>query len=212
MVRGPGHAGGAVIRVLLADDEDDVRAAVADLLGLEPDIDVVAQAADGRSAIELAGAHRPEVAVVDLEMPRTDGIGVAAALSAMTPPCRVVILTGRGRPVHPTSALAAGAGAFLVKGASGAALADVIRLVAQGRRYVDPTLAAETLSVARSPLSARERDVLALAGAGLDAARTARRLHLAPGTVRNLRRSACRRLGASSVAEAVTIARDASWI
>ena len=116
--------------------------ALVQLLDLEEDFDVVAQAADGRAAVDEALRHRPDVAVVDLEMPRLDGMGVAAALQRALPGCAVVILTGRGRPLHLQRALGAGARGFVVKGAPASSLADVIRRVHDGQRYVDPALAA----------------------------------------------------------------------
>ncbi|MGH3942365.1 MAG: response regulator [Pseudonocardiaceae bacterium] len=116
-----------MIRVLLADDEDLIRVALAALLGLEPDLDVVAQASDGRAAVDAALAHRPDVAVVDLEMPALDGLEVTTELATSLPSCAGVILTGRGRPPHLQPALTAGAKGFLPKGSPGGALADVIR-------------------------------------------------------------------------------------
>src|SRR6185312_1957526 len=149
-----------MIRVLLADDEELIRVALAALLSLEPDIDVVAQASDGHAAVHAALAHRPDVAVVDLEMPALDGLQVTAELAKALPSCAVVILTGRGRPSHLPRALAAGAKGFLPKGSPGGALADVIRRVHAGGRYVDPALAADALTLPECPLTQRELDVL----------------------------------------------------
>ncbi|QEW02042.1 response regulator transcription factor [Microbacterium lushaniae] len=201
-----------MIRVLIADDEELIRVALAQLLNLEDDVDVVAQAADGRDAVESAARHRPDVAVVDLDMPRLDGMGVAAELARALPTCRTVILTGRGRPVHLPAALAAGARGFVVKGASAATLADVIRRVHGGQRYVDPALAADALSLPPSPLTERERDVLRLAARGMDVAGIALRLHLARGTVRNVLTACRQKLGSVTVADAARDAEASGWI
>ncbi|WP_214467544.1 response regulator transcription factor [Microbacterium flavescens] len=201
-----------MIRVLLADDEDLIRVALSHLLDLEQDIEVVAHAADGRAAVEQARRHRPDVAVVDLEMPALDGIETAAELRRAHPGCIVVILTGRGRPVHMSAALRAGAQAFVVKGAPASTLADVIRRAHDGQRYVDPALAAEALALPPSPLTDRELEVLRLTADGLDAAAVAGRLHLARGTVRNLLTAIRIKLNANSSSDAVRLARDSGWI
>jgi two-component system response regulator DesR len=201
-----------VIRVLLADDEELIRVAVAALLGLEPDIEVVAQAADGRTAVESARAHRPDVAVVDLGMPRLDGIEVAAELHRVLPSCAVVILTGRGRPAQLQRALAAGAKGFLPKGSPGGALADVIRRVHAGGRYVDPALAADALSMPECPLTPRELDVLRHAEPDVPVTVIARRLHLSPGTVRNHLTAIVAKLNVPGRAEAAATARDNGWL
>lgn len=201
-----------MIRVLLADDEDLIRVALAHLLELEDDIEVVAHAADGRAAVEQARRHRPDVAVVDLEMPELDGIETAAELTRAQPGCAVVILTGRGRPMHMAAALRAGALAFVVKGAAASTLSDVIRRVRDGQRYVDPILAAEALTLPPSPLTDRELDILRLTADGLEPAAVAARLHLARGTIRNLLAGIRGKLNANSAHEAVRLARDAGWI
>ncbi|WP_238006007.1 response regulator transcription factor [Dactylosporangium sp. AC04546] len=201
-----------MIRVLLADDEELIRVALAALLGLEPDLDVVAQAADGRAAVDAALAHRPDVAVVDLEMPALDGLQVTAELSRVLPACAVVVLTGRGRPAHLSRALAAGAKGFLPKGSPGGALADVIRRVHGGDRYVDPSLAADALAAPPCPLTARELELLRLAEPGTPVAAIARRTHLSSGTVRNHLTAIVQKLGVSNRAEALRAARDHGWI
>jgi two-component system response regulator DesR len=152
------------IRVLVADDEELVRAALVALLQREDDIDVVATAADGRQSLERALAHRPDVAVIDLQMPVLDGIGVVTELNRQLPACAAVILTGHGRPQVLRQALASGARGFLAKGAPSTALADVVRRVHESQRYVDPILAADALTEAPSPLTPREAEVLAAAG------------------------------------------------
>jgi two-component system response regulator DesR len=201
-----------VIRVLLADDEELIRVALAALLSLEPDLEVVAAAADGRAAVSAALAHRPDVAVVDQQMPLMDGLGVTAELARALPSCAVVILTGRGRPAQIRQALAAGARGFLAKGAPGGALADVIRRVHAGGRYVDPVLAADALSLPECPLTPRELDVLRHADPDVPVVMIARRLHLSPGTVRNHLTAITVKLGVGSRAEAVVQAREHNWI
>ncbi|MEV1130086.1 response regulator transcription factor [Agromyces sp. NPDC049794] len=201
-----------MIRVLVADDEELIRVALAQLLDLEEDLEVVAQATDGRNALDAALRHRPDVAVVDLEMPALDGMQVAAELSRSLATCSVVILTGRGRPAHLQQALAAGARGFLAKGAPASALADVIRRVHDGQRYVDPALAAAALAIPPSPLTERELEVLRLVAEGWDNAGIAARAHLAPGTVRNYLASVQAKLGASDRHHAARLARDAGWI
>ncbi|GAB3416832.1 response regulator [Flindersiella endophytica] len=200
-----------MIRVLLADDEDLIRVALAALLDLEEDLEVVAQAADGRRAVEAALAHRPDVAVVDLEMPALTGLEVAKELARALPACAVVILTGKGRPAHLQRALSAGAKGFLPKGSPGGALADVIRRVHGGARYVDPSLAAEALSTPDCPLTARELDVLRAAEHDTPVSVIARQVHLSPGTVRNHLAAIVTKLGVPGRSEAVRLARDNGW-
>jgi two-component system response regulator DesR len=201
-----------VIRVLLADDEELIRDALVGLLEREPDIEVVATAADGRQAIDRAVAHRPDVAVVDLQMPGVDGIGVIAELGRQLPGCAGVILTGHGRPHLLRRALTSGARGFLAKGAPGSALADVVRRVHEGKRYVDPVLAADALTAPPSPLTSREADVLGAAGVDRPIGEVARALFLSPGTVRNHLAAATAKLAAGSRAEAHRIARENGWI
>ncbi|WP_082404741.1 response regulator transcription factor [Saccharothrix sp. NRRL B-16348] len=200
-----------MIRVLLADDEELIRVAVAALLGLEPDIEVVAQAGDGREAVRAALAHRPDVAVVDLQMPGLDGFEVTASLASALPACAVVILTGRGKPPHLQRALSAGAKGFLPKGSPGGTLADVVRRVHGGARYVDPELAADALTTPPCPLTPRELEVLRLAEYDTPVAVIARRTHLSAGTVRNYLAAAVAKLGAASRSEAYLTAHDNGW-
>jgi len=200
------------IRVLLADDEATIRAALVALLGLEPDLVVVAAAGDGRSAVEEARRHRPEVAVLDLEMPDLDGIEVVREIGRCVPECATIVLSGHGRPGHLRTALEAGALGFVAKGAPAETVADVIRKARAGQRYVDPALAAEALTAPPNPLSAREAEVLELAARDLPTSVIARRTHLAPGTVRNYVAAATSKLGASSKSQAVALARRHGWI
>ena len=201
-----------MIRVLLAEDEELIRDALVSLLGREPDLEVVATAGDGSAAVAEAVRHRPDVAVVDLEMPRLDGLGVITELARALPACPVVILTGHGRPLVLRRALASGARGFLAKGAPGTALADVIRRVHAGQRYVDPVLAADALTAPPSPLTPREAEVLAAAGADRPVREVARALFLSPGTVRNYLVAITAKLGAASRAEAYRSAREQGWI
>ncbi|HEY4421884.1 MAG TPA: response regulator transcription factor [Pseudonocardia sp.] len=201
-----------MIRVLLADDEDLIRGAVAALLELEPDIEVVAQAGDGRGAVEKVLAHRPDVAVVDLQMPGLSGLEVAAEVAAALDSCAVVILTGHGRPPLLRRALLSGARGFVPKGSPAAVLAEVIRRVHEGGRYVDPALAAEALMAPECPLTPRELDVLRLAAGDVPVATIARQAHLSPGTARNYLAAAVAKLGADSRAEAISRAREHGWL
>ena len=201
-----------MIRVLLADDEELIRDALAALLDLEQDLEVVARAADGREAVEAARAHRPDVAVVDLQMPELDGLEVTSELTRVLPSCAVVILTGRGRPPHLQQALTAGAKGFLPKGSPGGALADVIRRVHSGSRYVDPALAADALTAPPCPLTQRELEVLRLAEFDTPVATIARRTSLSPGTVRNHLAAVVTKLGVAGRAEAFRVAQDNGWL
>lgn len=201
-----------MIRVLLADDEDLIRTALAALLGLEPDLDVVAQASDGRSAVDTALAHHPDVAVIDLEMPQLGGLEVTAELATALPSCAVIILTGHGRPQHLQRALAVGAKGFLPKGSPGGTLADVIRRVHAGGRYVDPSLAADALTAPECPLTPRELDVLRLAEYDIPVSVIAKQTHLSNGTVRNYLAAAINKLGVATRSEAFRTARDNGWL
>jgi two-component system response regulator DesR len=218
MVRPAGSvAGGRVIRLLLADDENLIRSALAALLSLEDDLEVVAQAASASEALAMARLHRPDVAVLDLQMPSlpgstTGGIGVVEKLREDLPECGALIVTGHGRPGHLKHALAAGARGFLPKTVSAQVLADVIRTIHTGGRYVDPELAAEAISSGDSPLTAREADVLELAADGAPVEEIARRAALSPGTVRNYLSSAANKLGTTNRHEAVGVARTHGWI
>ena len=201
-----------MIRLLLADDEHLIRTALAALLGLEDDLDVVAQAASGPEAVAMARRHRPDVAVLDLQMPGLDGIAVAEQLHTQLPACATLIVTSHGRPGHLKRALAAGVGGFLPKTVSGQVLADVVRTVHAGGRYVDPQLAAEAISTGDNPLTSRETDVLELAANGTPIEDIARQAALSPGTVRNYLSSAATKLGAANRHEAAQRARTHGWI
>jgi len=201
-----------VIRLLLADDENLIRSALASLLALQDDLEIVAQAASGDEALAMARRHRPDVAVLDLQMPGLDGIAVAAALAGELPGCASLILTSHGRPGHLKRALAAGVRGFLPKTVSAEVLSDVVRTVHRGGRYVDPELAADAIAAGDSPLTSREADVLELAADGAPVGDIARRAALTPGTVRNYLSSAAAKLGAANRHEAVQLARANGWI
>ncbi|MCZ4123967.1 response regulator transcription factor [Streptomyces sp. H39-S7] len=217
MTHRPGTAaaagsGEARVRVLLADDEHLIRGALAALLSYEDDIIVVAEAASGPEALAMARAHRPDVAVLDLEMPGADGVAVATSLRAELPGCRTMIVTGHGRPGHLKRALTAGVRGFVPKTVSAQRLAEIIRTVHAGGRYVDPELAADAISAGDSPLTAREAEVLDLAADGAPIAEIARRAALSQGTVRNYLSSAAAKLSAENRHEAARIARERGWV
>jgi len=201
-----------VIRVLVADDEQLIRTALATLVGLEDDVEVVGQAASGPEAVAVARSVQPDVAVLDLQMPGMDGIEVAAALREQVPGCGVVIVTGHGRPGHLKRALATGVRGFLPKTTSAAVLASVIRTVDAGGRHVDPELAADAIAAGDSPLTPREADVLELAAGGASVEEIAVRASLSPGTVRNYLSAAVQKLGVANRHEAVSRAQAAGWI
>lgn len=201
-----------MIRVLLADDQALVRGALAAMLGLESDIEVVAQVGSGTEVVPTALANAPDVALLDVQMPGLDGLAAAAELRAALPACRVVILTTFGRPGYLARAMRAGAAGFVVKDSPPEELADAVRRVHAGLRVVDPTLAAESLSSGTSPLTDRERDVLLAAADGATVADVARQLHLSEGTVRNHLSAAIGKTSARTRAEAVRLADERGWL
>ena len=200
-----------MIRLLLADDEELLRTALAALLELEPDLSVVGQAATTTEALALARRHRPDVAVLDLEMPPADGLDAAARIRAELP-TRVVLVTRHARPAVLRRALAAGVSGFLPKSTSAARLAEVVRAVAAGRRHVDPEIAASALTEDDCPLTPRELEVLRASRAGASVAAIAAEVHLAPGTVRNYLSSAITKLGVTSRQAAAYRAWEQGWI
>lgn len=200
------------IRILLAEDENLIRGALAALLAMEDDLALVAEAATGDEALAMARKHRPDVAVLDLQMPGIDGIAVASALRTDVPECQAMIVTSHGRAGYLKRALAAGVRGFLPKTVSAGLLAEVIRTVHGGGRYVDPELAAEAISAGDNPLSPREADILELAADGMPVEEIAARVALTPGTVRNYLSSAGQKLGAANRHEAVDIARRHGWL
>ena len=201
-----------MIRVLLADDQAMVRGALATVLGLEADMRVVAQVGSGDEVVPAAREHRPDVALLDVQMPGKDGLAAAAELHRAMPSCRIIICTTFGRPGYLARAMAAGAAGFVVKDAPPEQLVDAVRRVHDGLRVVDPALAAESLATGASPLTAREHEVLKAAKEGSTVADVARALHLSEGTVRNHLSSAIGKTGARTRAEAVRLAEERGWL
>ncbi|MEV0229222.1 response regulator transcription factor [Nonomuraea sp. NPDC050786] len=201
-----------MIRVLLAEDMHMIRAALTALLRLEPDIEVVAEVTRGDEIVPEALRVRPDVAVVDIDLPVLDGITAAATLLERLPSCRVLVLTAMGQPGQVRRALAAGIEAFLVKDAPGDRLADAIRRTASGLRVLDSELVSAAMQYGESPLTPRESTVLKEAARGASAEEIASRLHLSPGTVRNYLTGAITKTGARNKIDAIRIAEDAGWL
>ncbi|MFF9013788.1 response regulator [Streptomyces sp. NPDC014870] len=199
-------------RVLLAEDQGMMRGALALLLGMEPDIEVVAQVGRGNEIVDAALLSRPEVALLDIELPGRSGLDAAADLRAEVPDCRVLILTTFGRPGYLRRAMEAGAAGFLVKDGPVEELASAIRQVLRGETVIDPALAAAALSAGPNPLSAREREALGAAVDGATIADIATRLHLSESTVRNYLSSAIGKTGTRNRMEAVREARQQGWL
>lgn len=200
-----------MIRVLIAEDQGMVLGALAALLELEPDIEVVGRAKDGREALDLAEKARPDVVLTDIEMPRMTGLELAAELKRKGAPVRVVILTTFARSGYLRRALEAGAAGYLLKDSPSEKLAEAIRRVHTGLRSVDPELAAAAWDEA-DPLTDRERQVLRLAALGHSSAKISAELHLSEGTVRNYLSEAISKLGAENRVEAARIARQKGWL
>ncbi|MFD8499931.1 MULTISPECIES: DNA-binding response regulator [unclassified Amycolatopsis] len=201
-----------MIRVLVAEDMHIVRGALVALLGLEADIEVVAEAATGDEVLPAARAARPNVAVIDIDMPGKDGLSAAAELHELMPECRTLILTSLGSPGTLRRALAAKVGGFLLKDAPADKLANAIRGVAAGRRVVDGELAIAAWDSEDCPLTPREIEVLRLTAAGADPVEIAGQLFLSAGTVRNYLTTIVSKVGAKNRFDAIRIARDADWI
>lgn len=201
-----------MIRLLLADDEHLLRSALAALLALEDDLTVVAEAATSTDAVRLALEHRPDIAVLDLEMPPTDGLRAAEEIRAARRDIHVVIVTRHARPAVLRRALAAGVRGFVPKTTPAARLAEILRDIAAGRRYVDPDIAASALTEDDCPLSERELEVLRAARTGASVAEIAAQVHLAQGTVRNYLSAAMSKLGATTRHAAAHHAWQQGWI
>ena len=201
-----------VIRLLLADDQALVRGAMAALLDMEPDLTVVAEVGRGDEVVAAAVQHKPDVALLDVEMPGLDGVAAARALRAALPACRVLMVTTFGRAGYLKQAMAAGASGFIVKDTPARQLADAVRRVHEGLRVVDPALAAQSLAQGDSPLTEREADVLRSARDGGTVADIARELHLSEGTVRNHLSSAIGKTGTTTRAEAARVAEERGWL
>jgi two-component system, NarL family, response regulator DesR len=201
-----------VIRVLLAEDQAMVRGALASLLALEPDIEVVAQVSRGDEVVGAALGARPDVALLDIEMPGSTGLDAAEELGRALPECRILMLTTFGRPGYLRRAMEGGAAGFLLKDAPANELASAIRRAVTGERVVDPGLAAAALSQGESPLTPREHEVLAASRVHATVAEIAAALYLSPGTVRNHLSSVMQKLGARNRAEAVRMAEEQGWL
>jgi len=201
-----------VIRVLLAEDQGTVRDALAILLGLQPDIEIVATLARGDEVVGAAMVAQPDVALLDIEMPGLNGLEAAAQLRDRLPACKVLILTTFGRPGYLRRAMASGVVGFLVKEAPAAQLAVAIRRAMAGERIVDPGLATAALSEGDSPLTEREREVLAATARGESIAEIARALYLSEGTVRNYLSEAIGKVGAQNRVDAARIAEQRGWL
>ncbi|RFU38413.1 DNA-binding response regulator [Actinomadura logoneensis] len=201
-----------MIRVLLAEDQHVIRSGLVALLGLEDGLEVVADVGRGDDAVSAALVHRPDVAVLDIDMPGADGLTAAAALREKLPACRTLMLTGHGAPGQLRRALDAGVGGFLLKTAPPDELVAAIRTVHAGGRVLDPSLAVTAWDLAADPLTPREKDVLRLLADGAEPAEIARSLHLSAGTVRNHLTAVVTKLNARGRPDAVRIARESGWI
>lgn len=201
-----------MIRILLADDQALVRGALSAMLNLEQDIEVVAEVGSGDEVLDAALRTTPDVALLDVQMPGKDGLVAAAELRNRMPACKVIVCTTFGRPGYLSRAMAAGAVGFVVKDSPPEQLVDAVRRVHSGLRVVDPALAAESLASGPSPLTEREREVLAAASVGGTIADVAKQLHLSQGTVRNHLSAAIGKTGARTRAEAARLAEDRGWL
>ncbi|MGL4832462.1 MAG: response regulator transcription factor [Propionibacteriaceae bacterium] len=205
-----------MITVVVADDQALIRTALASMLSLEDDLEVVGQAGTTAAVVALAGSLAPDVIVMDVQMPHDggpeDGIAATAAIMAASPHTRVIIVTTFGRPGYLRRAMEAGAVGFIVKDAPADRLIDGIRRVAQGLRVVDPELAVASLSIGPSPLSVKEAEVLRACEAGVSTAAVAAMLYLSEGTVRNYLSVAIGKVGAANRAEAIRVASDNGWL
>jgi len=201
-----------MIRILLAEDQAMVRGALVALLSLEADMEIVAEVARGGEVVAAALAAKPDVALLDIEMPGCDGLTAAAQVHTQLPACRILMLTTFGRPGYLRRAMESGVVGFLLKDAPAAQLSSAIRRAMAGERVVDPTLAVSALSDGVSPLTERERDVLAAAAHGASIAEIAASLYLSEGTVRNYLSVAMQKLNAHNRIEAAHIAEEKGWL
>ena len=201
-----------MIRLLLADDQELIRSALAALLALQEDFEVVASVGRGDEVAAAARDSQPDIALLDIDMPGIDGLAAAALLARELPHCRSLILTTFGRPGNLRRAMESGAWGFVVKDDPPERLAAAIRRIMAGERVIDPALAAATLAGGTSPLTARERDVLAAARPGITVADIARKLILSEGTVRNYLSAAIAKTGARNRAEAARTAEERGWL
>jgi len=201
-----------MIRILVAEDQAMIRGALIALLTGERDIEVVAEAGSGEAAIVEALRTRPDVALLDLEMPGKDGFWAAGELQERLPSCRVVIVTVFGRPGYLRRAVDLGVAGFLLKDAPPGDLTEAVRRVSAGETVIDPKLAVAALAEGTSPLTPRERDVLALSVRGASVEEIARSLHLTNGTVRSYLSIAIQKLNAKNRIEAARAAEEKGWL
>jgi two-component system response regulator DesR len=201
-----------MIRLLLADDQALIRGALAALLSMEGDIEIVAQVDRGDLVLDAAREHHADVALLDIEMPGLDGIEAARQLAGSGLPCRSLIVTTFGRPGYLRRALDAGASGFVVKDMPAPELAEAVRRIHRGLRVVDPEVAEQSLFAGASPLTEREADVLRAAELGQSVRDVSRGLHLSEGTVRNHLSSVIAKTGAGNRFEAARIARENGWL
>ena len=200
------------IRVLLAEDQAMIREALAALLSFEDDIEVVAQVGRGDEVTSAARAATPDVALLDIEMPGMDGLAAAAALSRDNPDIKIVILTTFSRPGYLRRAMESGVSGFILKDSPADRLAQTIRQVRKGQKVIDPELAAAALTGGASPLTPRERDVLAASNDGATIAEIAAAVYLSEGTVRNYLSACIQKTGARNRTEALRIAQERGWL
>jgi two-component system, NarL family, response regulator DesR len=201
-----------VIRILLVEDRDMIRGALVALLSLQDDLEVVAEVAYGEEILPAALEHRPDVAVIDIDPPRKDGLTAAVEIHRHVPQCRTLILTSAGRTGIVRRALAAHVGGFLLKNTPSDTLANGIRKVAAGRRVLDSQLAVSAWDSEQCPLTDREIEIVRLTAAGQDAVDIAGELFLSPGTVRNHLTSIIGKLDARNRVDAIRIAIEAEWL
>ncbi|MDG9714270.1 response regulator transcription factor [Streptomyces sp. DH10] len=201
-----------MIRILLAEDMNMVRGALVALLNLESDLDVVAEVERGDEIVDMALKCRPDVAIIDIDLPGLDGLTAAARLRERLPECRTLILTSLGRPGTLRRALSAQVSGYLLKDAPPKQLAEAVRRVAAGQRAIDPQLAVAAWGGAENPLTERENEVLKLAAEGAEAPEIARLLHLTTGTVRNYLTAVVAKLNARNRVDAIRIARESGWL
>jgi len=201
-----------MIKVLVAEDQNMIREALVALLGRDGEIEVVAEAGDGEEAVQLALRVEPEVAILDLDMPRRDGLWAAEQLHQQLPSCHVLILTVFDRPGYLRRAIDSGAAGFLLKGSRANQLLDAVRRTAAGERVIDPKLAVRALTVGENPLTAREREALAMSLDGSSIETIAAKLHLTAGTVRTYLSVAIQKLSAQNRVEAARIAEENGWL
>ncbi|MBO2452829.1 response regulator transcription factor [Actinomadura barringtoniae] len=201
-----------MIRVLIAEDMHMIRTALAALLRLEDDMEVVAELERGDEVVEAALRLRPDIAVLDIDMPGLDGLTAAERLHEKLPGCRVLVLTGLSQPGNLLRALKVHVQGFIVKDAPAQTLTDGIRRISRGERVIDPELVAAALETGSSPLTARETEVLRVAATGVPVVQIASELSLSQATVRNYLSNAIGKVGARNRIDAIRISRDAGWL